>query len=147
MTKQLKIFPVSVLVLGILCILWIIYDIAQLYIDLGDVIYFHTAGLIMGIGYLLIIIYHIFVFIVWFRYLRYSGNYTQSITIIFLIIISSFMLAVQKVMYDEVGREYYLEYPAPGEVNFIYLGLFINLIFILFTLYFINKELKIILFK
>ena len=50
-------------------------------------------------------------------------------------------------MFDEVLHEYYLEYPAPGEVIFIYFGLLINAVFILYGLYFINKEFKLIQFK
>jgi len=34
-----------------------------------------------------------------------------------------------------------------GEVHFIYFGLFINAVFILYGLYFINKEFKLIQFK
>jgi hypothetical protein len=43
-------------------------------------------------------------------------------------------------MIDEVGREYYLEFPVPGEVGFIYLGLIINALFILFALYCIRQS-------
>jgi hypothetical protein len=45
-------------------------------------------------------------------------------------------------MFDEVLHEYYLEFPAPGEVHFIYFGLFINAGFILYALYCIIQELS-----
>lgn len=50
-------------------------------------------------------------------------------------------------MVDEVKYEFYLEFPAPGEVHFISFGLFINAAFILYGSYFINQEFKLIQFK
>jgi hypothetical protein len=96
----------------------------------------------VGIGYLLIIIFHILILIIYFQHIRpYQNNLLVS-----LLIFSFFALIIEKVMFDEVGHEYYLELPAPGEVNFIYFGLFINAVFIGYALYCINQEFKLMRF-
>jgi hypothetical protein len=42
-------------------------------------------------------------------------------------------------MFDEVAHEYYIEFPMPGETHFIVLGLLINGIFILYSIFSIYK--------
>lgn len=144
MSEKFKVFPATTILLGVLCFLWIVYDIVQIYFDLQSVLFFGTSGLIMGIGYLFILLFHILVLIIYFKYLRHHQNIILSFTLLSLTIISFLALAVEKVMFDEVGREFYLEFPAPGEVSFIYLGLFINALFIIYALYCINKGFKLI---
>jgi len=132
---QYKILSTIIFSLGIVCLFWIIFDIVNVYSNLSSVIFFGTLGLIVGVGYIFILIFHILVLFVYFKYFHNRPNNKLSIGFLSFIIISFLALVVQKAMYDEVGREYYLEFPAPGEVRFIYLGLIINALFILYALY------------
>ena len=58
MSEKFKALPTSTFFLGIVCFIWIVYDIVKIYSDLGSVIFFDTSGLIVGIGYLLILLFH-----------------------------------------------------------------------------------------
>jgi hypothetical protein len=44
-------------------------------------------------------------------------------------IVSLFAVGMEKVMYDEIGRELYVEYPVPSEVSLLYGCLAVNLLF------------------
>ena len=144
MSEKSKIFPTITFYLGIICVLWIIYDIYKIYSDLRSVLFQSPTSLIMIIGYFFILIFHIFVIVIFFRYFKGQKNSNKNIILLFLIIFSIFMIMVEKVMFDEVGHEYYIEFPAPGEVRFLYFGLFINASFIIYSLYLINQKFKII---
>ncbi len=159
MSEKFKVLPTSTFFLGIVCFIWIVYDIVKIYSDLGSVIFFDTSGLIVGIGYLLILLFHkiyrlhvgtlhatslqpILIFIIYFKYFRHHQNNVLSVSLLSLLIISFFALIIEKIMFDEVLHEYYLEFPAPGEVHFICFGLFVNAGFILYALYCIIQEFK-----
>ena len=124
---------------GIICLLWIIYDFLKIYNDLSAVLFSANTGLIVGIGYIFILSFHVFVLILYFRFFRHHKEKKLRGLLLILFFISFLALAVEKVMFDEVGREFYLEFPAPGEVHFIYLGLFLNALFVLFALYCISR--------
>jgi len=147
MLEKSKIFPTFTFYLGIICVLWIIYDIYKIYSDLRSVLFQSPTSLIMLIGYFFILIFHLFVIVLFFRYFKGQKNSNKNIILLFLIIFSIFMIMVEKVMFDEVGHEYYIEFPAPGEVIFLYFGLFINASFIIYSLYLINQKYKIIRFN
>ncbi|MEN8194737.1 MAG: hypothetical protein ABFS12_18095 [Bacteroidota bacterium] len=140
MLKEKSKISKTVFILGIICVVWIIVDIVLLLIDLHGVIFFELSGLIVGIGYIFILLFHILFFIYLFNIYRIGQRYKQIIPSVILFIVSLFALAVQKVMYDEVGREYYLENSIPGETYFIYFGLILNLIFIMYGTIFANKS-------
>jgi len=142
MSEKFKALPTSTFFLRIVCFIWIVYDIVKIYSDLGSVIFFDTSGLIVGIGYLLILLFHILIFRIYFKYFRHHQNNVLSVSLLSLLIISFFALIIEKIMFDEVLHEYYLEFPAPGEVHFIYFGLFVNAGFILYALYCIIQEFK-----
>lgn len=141
MSEKNLIFKI-ILILGITCLFWIILDLYLLIIDLEGVIFLNFSGLTVGIGYLLMIMYHILILVVQISGLKITDSKNQSIALFALLIISVFALAVEKVMFDEVGREYYLEYPIPGETYFIYLGIILNLTFILFGTIFAYKRIR-----
>ena len=125
--------------LGIICFLWIIYDFLKICNDLHAVLFSTNTGLIIGIGYLFILSFHALVLVLYFRHFRHQQEKGLSGLLLILFVFSFLALAVEKVMFDEVGREFYLEFPAPGEVHFIYLGLFLNALFVLFALYCISR--------
>lgn len=96
----------------------------------------------MGIGYLFIILFHILslIFIMIHFHLKKESNPLRNSTVI-LGLFSFLAFGIEKVMYDEVGREYYLEWPAPGEVIFLYICLGIHAIFVVTVFIFITKQL------
>lgn len=120
--------------LGIVCLPWILYDLFKLHSDLPSVIFRGPSGLIVGVGYLFILIFHVLMFIVYGKYFRHHPRFGPRILLPALLVASFFALAVEKVMFDEVGREYFLEFPRPGEADFIDLGLFANAVFIAYAL-------------
>jgi hypothetical protein len=135
MFQNFKTLSTAALYLGSVCLVWIIYDTIKIYADLSSVIFLVTAGWFVGVGYVLIILFHILIIILYLKCFRHNQQVGTKIILISLFFISLFALAVEKVMYDKVGHEYLIEFPAPGEVNFIYLGLFLNAVFILYALY------------
>ncbi len=135
-----KLIPAIGLFLGFICILWIIYDIIVIYFNLPSVIYFGAAGFFVGIGYILIIIFHIFVAGIYIMHARHIPKTIARNRLLSLLIISFTGLIVQKAMFDEVGREYYIEYPFPGETYFILFGLFLNTVLLVYALHYIYKE-------
>jgi len=142
-----KLIPTIGFFLGIICILWIIYDIIVITFNLPSVIYFGAAGFFVGIGYILIIIFHIYVAGIYFMHARHYPKTLASNRLLSLLIISFTGLIVQKAMFDEVGREYYIEYPFPGETYFIIFGLVLNTVFLVYALHYIDTEFDIPWFK
>jgi hypothetical protein len=68
------------------------------------------------------------------KHVRRQKNSEIRAVLLFLLCVSFLSLAIQKVMYDEVMHEFFLEYPFPNETVFIYLGLAVNAAFVIFTL-------------
>jgi hypothetical protein len=93
----------------------------------------------MAVGYLFIIVFHLMVLIVYLIHFRKSAKIQFRVGVPLLLIISFFFLAVEKVMFDEVAHEYYIEFPMPGETHFIAFGLLVNGIFILYSVFAIYK--------
>ncbi|MDH4196039.1 MAG: hypothetical protein OEW05_01370 [Candidatus Aminicenantes bacterium] len=140
MAAKSRTLPTTAFLLGILCLIWILYDIVKIHSDLISVIFPRSSGWIVGIGYILILLFHALMFIVYWKYFRHHPSVGPRMALISLWIISFFALAVEKVMFDEVGREYFLEFPRPDEVYFIYLGLFVNAVFIIYALYCLSRN-------
>ena len=137
MSEDNKYLHLITAILGFICLLWIIYDIFSIYTNLKSVIFLGTAGLYMALGYLFILVFHFLVLIVYFIHLRKSLNFQAKVVIPAFLFISFLFLVIQKVMFDEVAREYYIEYPMPGETHFIVVGLLINGIFIFYSMFII----------
>ena len=104
---------------------------------------FGETGYIVGVGYLFIVSFHVSAFIFIFMHFHVVKTFGGlRIVLLSLGIISLIAVGVEKVMYDEVAREYYLEFPMPDETYFIYFGLFINFICIVYALFILNREYK-----
>ena len=139
MPAKPRTLPMTAFLLGIVCLVWMLYDVLQIHSDLGAVIFRGPSGLIVGIGYLFILLFHGLMFIVYWKYFRHHPRLGPRILLPALLVASFFALAMEKVMFDEVGREYFLEFPRPGEVDFIYLGLFVNATFIAYALFRLSR--------
>ena len=75
MSENTKTLQTTTFLLGIVCFLWIIYDIIKINSDLKSVIFFDTTGKIVGIGYLLIFSFHILALIIFFKCLHNKKKY------------------------------------------------------------------------
>ena len=134
MTKSIKAIAVASLVLATVSFVWILYDLFLISADLEGVL-FGARGVIVGVGYLVVLLLHgaafIFILMLFSRLRGYAALKTGSMA---AIIISLFMIAVQKVMYDEVGREIKAGMENAGEIAFVNLGLVINAAFCLLVI-------------
>ncbi len=142
MSKKLKIYSIIIFIFGVISLVWIFYGIYQIKTDLSFVIQSDKVGPIMGIGYLFILFYHIlsYSFIIGhFRSKKQFDLLRNSTVIVGLF--SFFAFGIEKVMYDEVAKEYYLEWPVPGEVMFLYLCLGIHALFVAMVLIYTTKML------
>ena len=138
MRKEL--FPTIVFILGLVCLMWIVYDIIKIYTDLGSIIQPWGGGLYIGIGYIFIITFHLLFLTFYILHFRHNEHLFIRHGLPVLLVVSFLSLMMEKVMFDEVGHEYLIEYPMPGETHFIVFGLLVNTFFILCTLYSIYRE-------
>jgi hypothetical protein len=134
MAKKRTFLQSAISLFGVVSLLWIVFDFFQIALNLESVIYLGRTGFIVGIGYLFILAFHLLALAQCIKNLILKNKLAVSITTLFFLIVSFLSLFMQKVMFDEVGREYSVEYPMPGETYFIFLGLAINALFILFVL-------------
>ncbi len=130
-----------ILILGIISIPFIFYDISVIIFDLESALTITTtSGVIIFIGYIFILLFHLTVAGYLIRYSkRFQNIRSQTNTIITYGIISFLSIVMQKVMWDEVGREFYIEYPFPDETYFIIMGLLLNAVFIIMASVFVYK--------
>jgi len=125
MTKSIKAVAAASLILGIISLIWILYDLFLISADLQGVL-FGSRGTAVGIGYIVILLLHGMAFLlILLLFSRFRGYGVLKAISIAAVVNSLLMLAVQKVMYDEVGREIKFGSDA-GEIVFVNLGLVIN---------------------
>ncbi len=134
MTKNIRAVATACLILGTISFVWILYDLFLVSADLEGVL-FGAKGVIVGLGYIVILLLHgaafIFILMLFSRLKGYAALKTGSMA---AIILSLFMIAVQKVMYDEVGHEIKSGLENAGEIAFVNLGLVINALFCLLVI-------------
>jgi hypothetical protein len=125
MTKGIRAIAVTCVALGILTFAWIVCDLIFLANDLEGVL-FGSWGIFVGIGYLVMLLLHGIAFVLVLTVIaRLKGYAALKAVTVAALVASLFMIAVQKVMYDEVGREIRAGMDA-GEISFVNLGLVVN---------------------
>ena len=128
------------LVLGMITFGWLLLDIYEVNSNLHDFI-FGEAGWIGLIGYLFIFAFHVSAFIFIIFQFRYSETlHVLKVATLVAGVLSLFALGVEKVMFDEIGREYYMEGGKPGEVKLLYIAFAINVIFNVLAFFLIFKS-------
>lgn len=139
MDRTYRVIALATLILSIISLVWEAYDIYNIHFHLTQVLQFKYPGAIMAIGYIFILLFHISAFLFIFMRIRRTGKAGKlPILIIMTGIASLFSIAIEKVMFDEIGREFYIEFPISGEILFLYVCLGINALFsalIIFCLY------------
>ena len=105
---------------------WILLDLWLLSTDLEKVL-FGTWGVPVGVGYLVILLFHVAaLMLVLMTFSRLEGYAALKSGSAAVLVVSLFMIAVQKVMYDEVGREIKAGFDRVGEIGFVNAGLLVN---------------------
>lgn len=101
---------------------------------------FDLFDFITIIGYLIIIGFHLYAIIVIFSQFRYPSEF-KSLKILLLIIgIGSFLgLGVEKVMIDEIAREYRAGFTDQSELGILNYAYLLNIIFSIMMFYFLLK--------
>ena len=126
MTKGTRATAVVTLILGVVSFVWILLDLWLLSTDLEKVL-FGTWGVPVGVGYLVILLFHVAaLMLVLMTFSRLEGYAALKAGSAAVLVVSLFMIAVQKVMYDEVGREIKAGFDRVGEIGFVNAGLLVN---------------------
>jgi len=127
--KKHNTFSLITLVLGIVSLLWLFYDLYEITHNIEKVLYVNESGYIIGIGYIFILLFHVFSIIyVLKQFRRYKKfNWLRIIVMIFGVF-SLFAIAVEKVMYDEIAREIMFG-SAGGEIFILCCAIVLNILF------------------
>lgn len=93
------------------------------------------------IGYLFIIIFHLYAIMFIFSQFRYPSEFRKlKVTLLIFGIGSLLAIGVEKVMVDEIAREYRSGFTDQGEFYILNGSLVINILFIIFMFYFFLKS-------
>jgi len=123
----------ATLILGVISCFWILFFVYEISFDLYDFI-FGRKGLAGLIGYLFLLVFHVFSFLFLINQIWHVGSRrTLLVLALVLGIVSLFSIGIEKVLYDEIGHEYYAEGGRPGEVSLLYIPYSFNLVFILLS--------------
>jgi hypothetical protein len=145
----MKIKPrISNIILLILCILSfssLIYILYQISNDIVTAININKSALdpshyISGAGYLLIFIFHVYSIIFIYSHFHHFHEFKKTATIMLILgIISFFAIAVEKVMMDEIAREYRFGLEIKGELFGLYAAYLINLAYTILVFFLLLK--------
>lgn len=138
MKKRLSPIGLVTVILGLATFLWLIFHVYEIGTDLPGVLRFDASDpseYLVGAGYLAMLMFHavalVFLFTRARTEKRFDGWAVLGLTIG---ILSLFAIAAEKVMYDEIGREWAVEAPFPGEVWLLLGCLGLNMLFSLFMI-------------
>lgn len=133
MKKNLSASGLTTLVLGLVTFLWLLFHIHEIRTDLPRLLRFDLSDYsdyVIGIGYVVMLLFHASAFIFLLMQARFAKRFGGGrVLALVLGIVSLFVVGMEKVMYDEIGRELDMEYPVPGEVSLLYACLALNGIF------------------
>jgi len=145
----MKIKPrISNSILLILCIFsfsGLIYILYQISTDLVTALNINKSALdtshyISGVGYLLILIFHVYSIIFIYSHIHHFHEFKGAATIMLILgIISFFAIAFEKVMMDEIAREYRFGLEIKGELFGLYAAYFINLAYTILVFFLLLK--------
>jgi len=140
MKTKFKLLSKVTFILGFISFVSILYVLYKLNFDLLAVIDKTSIDYPALVGYLFIILFHILALIFLIAHFRYYKS-SQVLRIITMIagIFSLFAIGGEKVLFDEIAREYVLGWEIIGEIIIVQILLFCNLIFCFLTFILIFK--------
>ena len=127
--KKHNTFSLITLILGIVSLLWLFYDLYEINHNIEKALDVNESGYIIGIGYIFILLFHVFAIIYVLQQFR-SYKVIHWIRIIVMIfgVFSLFAIAGEKVMYDEIIREVTFG-GAGGEIFILCCAIVLNILF------------------
>lgn len=138
MKKQRSPIGLVAVILGLVTFLWLIFHIYQIGTDLPGVLRFDASDpsdYIAGAGYLVMLAFHAVALVFLFKQARTQRRIGGRVAAGLVIgVLSLFAVAAEKVMYDEIGREWVFEAPFPGEAWLLLGCLGLNILFSLFMI-------------
>jgi small-conductance mechanosensitive channel len=138
MKKQISVSGLVTLVLGFATFLWLVFHVYEIRTDLPGLLRFDASDpsdYLAGAGYLVMLLFHAAAFLFIFRQARIMKRFGGwQVLGLVLGVFSLFAIAAEKVMYDEIGREWTIEFPLPGEVSLLYACLGVNVLFSVFMI-------------
>jgi hypothetical protein len=136
MKKQLTARGLATVVLGLATFLWLVFHISEIATNLPGVLHFDVSNpsdYLAGAGYFVMLLFHAAAFIFLFTRARFDSRFGGGqILGLALGVLSLFAIAAEKVLHDEIGREWTSGSPVPTEVSLLYACLGINVLFCVF---------------
>jgi hypothetical protein len=105
---------------------------------------FETVHYIVGISHIVVLVFHVYaIFYVFSQLRRFREMRLLKILLLITAVVSLFCMGVEKVMIDEIAREY-RHGMGISELSILNLAYIINVLFCLLTLVFLLRTLKLI---
>ena len=145
MKSKLRMNHLILFILSSISFCCLSYILFRVNTDIAEAINIHQKELdihdfITIIGYLFIIIFHMYAIIFIFGQFRYSNEFKWlKIILLILGIGSLFAIGIEKVMVDEIAKEYRIGIIDQGEFSILNYAYTINFIFNIMMFYFILK--------
>ncbi|MBN1408292.1 MAG: hypothetical protein JW956_10905 [Calditrichaceae bacterium] len=145
MSSKNKINQLIVFILSIISFCSLVYILLRVNMNVVEAININQKSLdffdiITIAGYLFITIFHLYGIIFIFTQFRYPSEFKWLRILILIIGISSLLaLGVEKVMIDEIAKEYRSGFIDQGEFNILNYALTLNLLFNMMMIYYLLK--------
>jgi hypothetical protein len=138
MKKRLSVGALITLVLGGITFLWLVVHIYGIRTNLPSLLRFDASNpsdYVAGAGYLIMLLFHAAAFFFIFTKAHVKER-MGAWPVLGLVagLFSLFAVAAEKVLYDEIGREWKSGFPPPGETSLLYACLGVNALFSLFMI-------------
>jgi len=147
MKSKIKLNTVTLLISSIIAFASLIYILYQVNTDLVNAInIFHTKfeaiHYLVGFGHLFVLLFHIYAIVYIFLHFRwFSALRLFKVLLLMLGVISLFSMGVEKVMIDEIGKEY-RHGMGINELYILNLAYIINLVFSVLIFVFLLRTVK-----
>lgn len=150
MKSKLRINHLLLFILSMISFCCLSYILFRVNTDIVEAININRQELDMYdfltiIGYLFIVLFHLYAIIFIFSQFRFADTFKcLKILLLILGIVSLFAIGVEKVMVDEIAKEYRAGFEDQGEYFLLKGALFINILFNILMFYFILKSYRLI---
>jgi len=116
--------------LAAISLCWLVFDLIVLAVNFPDILLFGLWSGVAGAGYIFILAFHAFAFLMLILHLRKIGRDGILRTVSFITgLLSLIAICVEKVFYDEIGREFGAGFAIGNELKVLALMLMINAVF------------------
>src|SRR4030042_3680225 len=149
MKTRIKINNTILLISCILSFFWLIYIMLKVNADLSDALnidksIFGIQDYMIGLGHLFVLIFNIYAIIILFSHIRHYKELRILKTIALIsVIVSLFSIGVEKVMVDEIARQY-RSVMSISEISILNFAYIINMAFSVLMFYFIMRTFPIL---